>query len=60
VTSPDYTRNVHEVEIVGDSGRITTKTENVPCRDNPKTSALAIYSAIATLEGIANGVRIGT
>jgi len=60
VTSPGYTKNVHEVEIVGDSGRITTKTENVPSKDNPRTSALAIYSAIATLEGIAGSVRIGT
>ena len=60
VTSPAYTKNVHEVEIVGDSGRITTKTENIPSKDNPKTSALAICSAIATLEGIARSVRIGT
>lgn len=60
VTSPDYKKNVHEVEITGDSGRITTRTENVPSEANPKTSALAIYSAIATLEGIARSVRIGT
>ena len=60
VTSPGYTRNTHEVEITGDFGRITTRTENVPSPNNPKTSALAIYSAIATLEGIAKSVRIGT
>ena len=60
VTSPEYTRNTHEVEITGDFGRITTKTENLPSKNNPRTSALAIYSAIATLEGIAKSVRIGT
>jgi aspartate dehydrogenase len=60
ITSPGYTKNTHEVEIQGESGRITTKTENVPSKTNPKTSQLAIYSAIATLEGIANSVRIGT
>lgn len=60
VTSPDYKKNVHEVEITGDSGRITTRTENVPSESNPKTSALAVYSAIATLEGIVRSVRIGT
>ncbi len=60
VTSPDYTRNTHEVEIAGDFGTITTRTENLPSRTNPKTSALAIYSAIATLEGIAKSVRVGT
>lgn len=60
ITSPDYTRNVHEVEIIGDFGKITTKTENVPSETNPKTSALAVMSAIATLEGIVNSVRVGT
>ena len=28
VTSPEYTRNVHEVEITGNFGRIITRTEN--------------------------------
>lgn len=60
VTSPEYTRNIHEVEISGDFGKITTRTENVPSAGNPKTSAMAIYSAISTLEGIAKSVRVGT
>lgn len=60
VTSPDYTKNIHEVEIEGESGRISTKTENVPSKINPKTSRLAVFSAIATLEGIAKNIRIGT
>lgn len=60
VTSPGYTKNIHEVEIEGEAGRIFTKTENVPSRSNPKTSELAVFSAIATLMGITNSVRIGT
>ena len=60
VTSPEYVGNVHEVEIVGASGRITTRTENLPSATNPKTSALAIFSAIATLKSAASSVRIGT
>jgi len=60
ITSPEYTKNSHEVEISGDFGKITTRTENVPSSGNPKTSALAILSAIATLEGIAGSVRMGT
>jgi len=60
VTSPEYLKNTHEVEITGDFGRITTKTENVPSRKNPKTSELAILSAVATLKGIVDSVRIGT
>ena len=60
VTSPEYVGNVHEIEIVGSSGRITTRTENMPSVTNPKTSALAIFSAIATLKSAASSVRIGT
>ncbi|MCX5680544.1 MAG: aspartate dehydrogenase [Candidatus Omnitrophica bacterium] len=60
VTSPGYTVNVHEIEVIGASGRIMTRTENVPSSTNPKTSALAIFSAIATLRSAASSVRIGT
>jgi aspartate dehydrogenase len=60
ITSPDYTKNIHEVEIRGDFGNISTRTENAPSSVNPKTSHLAILSAIATLEGIVESVRIGT
>ncbi len=60
VTSPDYTKNIHEVEVTGEFGRMSTITENVPSKTNPKTSALAIFSAIATLEAAVSSVRIGT
>jgi aspartate dehydrogenase len=51
-TSPEYTRNVHEIEVEGEFGRLWTKTENLPSRANPKTSELAIFSAIAKLKEI--------
>ena len=60
VTSNDYTKNVHEIEVEGEFGKFMTRTENVPSRTNPKTSALAFFSAIATLEEIASSVRVGT
>lgn len=60
VTSPEYTANVHEIEVAGASGRIMTRTENLPSATNPKTSALAVFSAIATLKSAASSVRIGT
>jgi len=60
VTSPSYSANIHEVEIAGECGMIKTRAENVPSPNNPKTSYLAIMSAIAVLEGIASGIRIGT
>jgi len=60
VASPNCASNIHEVEIIGEFGHITTRAENVPSKTNPKTSALAIFSAIATLEGAVSSVRIGT
>lgn len=59
-TSRAYPCNQHEVTIEGDFGKITTCTQNVPSRNNPKTSALAIYSAVATLRRVFGKVRIGT
>ncbi len=60
VVDPDATRNCHEVEIEGDFGRITTRTENFPSPNNPKTSYLASLSAIATLKTITSSLKIGT
>ena len=60
VTAPDYSSNSHEIEVHGDFGRLKTKTENAACPDNPKTSYLAVLSAIATLKRIVDEVKIGT
>ncbi len=59
-TSPTYRRNQHEVEIEGDFGRIRTEVENVPSSVNPRTSELAVLSALATLKKIFGRVSIGT
>lgn len=60
VTSPRYVSNIHEIEIEADSGRIFCRAENVPSPDNPKTSFLAILSALAMLDEILGNVKIGT
>lgn len=60
ITSPEYKRNSHEIVVEGAFGRLEIKTENVPCPDNPKTSYLAVLSAIATLKRILEPVKIGT
>ena len=60
VCSPYLTANSHEVEVEGEFGKLTTKTENIPAPQNPRTSYLAVLSAIATLKGILNYVKIGT
>lgn len=60
IVDPFTDRNVHEIEAVGEFGKIVTKTENVPSSTNPKTSYLAALSAITTLKNINNVVHIGT
>lgn len=60
VTSPEFTKNIHEIEIVGDFGKIVTISLNLPSKDNPKTSALAMLSAVGKLKGITSYVSIGT
>jgi aspartate dehydrogenase len=53
-------RNIHTIEIEGDFGTIVSRVENVSSETNPKTSKLAMLSALATLDGILGDVRIGT
>lgn len=60
MTSPGYKRNIHEIIIEGDFGRIQAVSENLPSVHNPKTSYLAILSAIATLEKTFSNIKIGT
>jgi len=60
VTSPEYERNIHEIIVEGEFGKLTAKTENVPSPNNPKTSYLAVLSAIATLKQILSPAKIGT
>jgi aspartate dehydrogenase len=59
-TSPEFKVNSHEIEVQGEFGRMVTKTENVVCPDNPKTSYLAVLSAVRTLKEHFLGVKIGT
>jgi len=60
VASPNITKNIHEIEIESEAGKITARTENVVHPDNPKTSYLAVLSAVATLKQIIEPIKIGT
>ncbi|MCM8781346.1 MAG: DUF108 domain-containing protein [Candidatus Omnitrophica bacterium] len=60
IASPQTTRNIHQIEIESEAGRIVTRTENTVHPDNPKTSYLAVLSAVATLRDILESIRIGT
>jgi len=50
IADPRTQKNTHEIEVTGKSGKIIGRTENVPSPSNPRTSYLAILSAISTLK----------
>ena len=61
IADPNTTKNTHMIISSGKFGKITTIVENVPDERNPRTSRLAILSAIETLRSIcADEIRIGT
>lgn len=60
MTSPEYKYNSHEIEVIGDFGRIFTRTENVVCPENPRTSYLAVLSGMQTLRQFCQGTDVGT
>lgn len=60
IADPGVRANIHEVEAVGSFGRLRARTENRPSRANPKTSQLAVQSAVATLRQIAEPLKVGT
>ena len=60
IASPSVTKNIHEILIESKAAKIFTRTENILHPQNPKTSYLAVLSAIATLKQILQPIKIGT
>ena len=60
IASPKVNKNIHEILIESKAGTIKTRTENILHPENPKTSFLAVLSAVAMIKGILEPVRIGT
>jgi aspartate dehydrogenase len=60
VADPALSLNTHTIRVSGATGRFTVVLENVPSPENPKTSWLACYSAIAGLRALAGNIRYGT
>jgi len=52
ISDPKVKRNVHEVRVKWKHGDMFLKFENEPHPDNPKTSALAAWSAIKLLKDL--------
>jgi aspartate dehydrogenase len=59
VVDPNAKTNIHKIEVEGDFGKITAQTENFPSPSNPRTSYLAILSAISLLKKLSSPLRIG-
>jgi aspartate dehydrogenase len=59
IADPKAKVNIHEVMARGDFGSLSFRTENLPSRENPKTSLLAALSAVATLKKITESIKIG-
>ena len=61
VADPNTDKNTHEIIAQGKFGKFSIKVENVPSESNPKTSKLAILSAIECLRAICKqDIRVGT
>jgi aspartate dehydrogenase len=60
IADPKVNVNTHEIYLKGAFGCLSVKVENKVCPDNPKTSYLAVLSAIQTLKQFASNVKIGT
>lgn len=60
ISDPNVRENIHRVWVKGRFGEFTAETRNAPSPDNPRTSYLAVLSAIAALGEIVSSIRIGT
>lgn len=61
VADPSTDKNTHHIEAMGNFGKMTFTIENYPDENNPKTSKLAILSAIETLKNYCSDkIQIGT
>jgi aspartate dehydrogenase len=60
VADPALVAHTHTITVAGRTGRFSVILQNVPTPDNPKTSWLACYSAIAALKAIARRIRYGS
>lgn len=59
ISDPAAKRNVHRVMAESGAGRMCFEFENLPSKDNPKTSALAALSALNRIRKIKETLQIG-
>ncbi|MCX8174655.1 MAG: aspartate dehydrogenase [Candidatus Micrarchaeota archaeon] len=59
ISDPDARKNIHSVFVKGKTGVMFFKLENEPFAENPRTSALAAYSALAMIKKMESEIQIG-
>ncbi|MBI3374647.1 MAG: aspartate dehydrogenase [Betaproteobacteria bacterium] len=60
VADPALQFNTHFIVITGRTGRVDIKFESVAMPENPKTSMLACFSALAAIRELGGSTRYGT
>jgi len=60
IADPNIKSNRHEIKAKGMFGEFIISVDNIPSPNNPKTSYLAVLSAIECLKSISSNIRIGT
>jgi len=61
VADPHITVNQHQIEAAGTFGEMAITVRSIPTPNNPKTSLLAVLSAIECLRSICSpGIKVGT
>ena len=61
VADPNIKVNRHEIDVRGDFGVLQIVASNIPHPENPRTSTLAVLSAIETVRSACNEtVKIGS
>ncbi|MBI3036095.1 DUF108 domain-containing protein [Candidatus Woesearchaeota archaeon] len=58
IADPNTKHNIHEIEAIGGFGAIRASTINLPSR-NPKTSYLAVLSAMQAIKNMKSNIKIG-
>ncbi|MEM2137748.1 MAG: aspartate dehydrogenase [Candidatus Anstonellaceae archaeon] len=59
ISDPSALYNSHRIFVKSDAGRMTFEFENLPSKENPKTSALAAMAALARIRKIKETLQIG-
>ena len=59
VSDPAVSKNTHKIIVESPAGRMSLEFENLPSKENPKTSALAAMAALCRIRKIKETLQIG-